>query len=77
VCAVNCFVREAHLVKPYRAQEQGTLDQGGSRVQAYVVCEAGVLVSLSSEDVAVAAAEQASRPTPEAIVQRFAEECAR
>ncbi len=73
VSAVSCLVREAHLVKPYMSQEQGSADAMLPRVQAFVVCEAGPIVSLSPEDVALAAAEQASMPTVHEALQKLEE----
>ena len=69
VSAASCFIREAHLVKPYVSEERGTPDAGCPRVQAFVYSEAGPLVSLSQEDTALAAAEQASIPTIEQALQ--------
>jgi len=69
VSAVGCFIREAHLVKPYITQEQSTPDAALPRVQAFVYTEAGPIVSLSAEDTALAATEQATMPSVEQALQ--------
>lgn len=57
--AMDGLVREAHLVRPYPGEEGGRPDAQVPRMVRFAYSEAGPLVHLTEEDVAVAAGDAA------------------